>query len=662
LQTPSSDDGTGSHRRLAAIMFTDMVGYSALAQADEAASLAVLDRHNRLLRPIFSRFRGREVKTVGDAFLVEFESALDAVRCAIELQRSLHDYNAATPVEWKIRIRIGVHVGDVVQTDGDVLGDAVNLASRIESLADPEGICLTQQTYDQVQNKISMPFVKMPAVALKNIRLPMSVYKIVQPWDTPSAEATQERPEGGRHLAVLPLANISPDPGDGYFADGLTEELISVLSQVRDLNVIARTSVNSYKATPKSVAQVGAELGVDTILEGSVRKAGKRIRITLQLVDVPTQRHIWASSYDREIDDVFAVQTDVAERTAEALRLQLSKGEPSGLPRPPTTNLAAYDQYLRGMVAANDLTAKRLPEAIRYFERATTLDPTFSEAFAAWGNLYVTAAGDLVPVREVMPRARELVARALALDPESSDAHAALGNITLQFDHNWKRAEEEFRKAISLNPSNIAAHNFLALLLLALERFEEAKEVLRHAIRLDPSGPQRRRLMWTEIESGNYDAAFEYGEQDRDRDPMSVASHVYLGFGYLMAGRRADALREADTPLEGAGDVVRFDHALLNSMVGRPEAARALIAEAERGEASFYISASDLGMLYASLGEKEKALELLEKDFRDGDMMLWIYYRSVFFDSIRDEPRFVALLRQYGLPTHGVHRPRPAEG
>ncbi len=662
MQTSGSDEVTGSRRRLAAIMFTDMVGYSTLAQADEAAALAALDRHNRLLRPIFSKFRGHEVKTVGDAFLVEFESALDAVRCALELQRSLHEYNASSPDEWKIQVRIGIHVGDVVATDGDVFGDAVNIASRIQPLADPGGVCLTQQAFDQVQNKISMPFVKMPPVALKNIRLPMSVYKIVQPWDTPAAEAPVVRPVGGRHLAVLPLANISPDPGDEYFADGLTEELISVLSQVRGLSVIARTSVNPYRSTPKSVAQIGDELGVDTILEGSVRKAGKRIRISLQLIDVPTQRHIWASTYNREIDDVFAVQTDVAECTAEALRLELSKGEPTGLPRPPTTNLAAYDQYLRGMVAANGLTAQRLAEAVRCFKKATELDPTFAEAFAAWGNVYVSAAGDLIPMRDVMPRARELVARALALDPESSDAHAALGNITLQFDHDWMRAEAEFKKAIALNPSNIAAHHFLGLLLLALERFEEATEVLRHAVRLDPGGSQRKMLMWTEIESGHLEAAFESGEQDRDRDPKSVSGHVFLGIGYLMAGRKADALREADTPVDGADDVTRFDHALLNAMVGRPEAARAIVAEVERGEAKYYTSAADLAMLYATLGEKERALDLLEKDFREGDMMLWIYYRGVFFDPIRDDPRFVALLRQYGVPTHGIRRPTAPEG
>jgi adenylate cyclase len=643
---------TESRRRLAAIMFTDMVGYSALAQANEAAALAVLEEHNQLLRPIFSKFGGREVKTVGDAFLVEFESALDAVRCALDIQQTLHGHNAASPDGRKIRIRIGIHVGDVVQTDGDVLGDAVNIASRIEPLAEPGGICLTQQVYDQVQNKIPMPMARLPPVELKNIRLPTPVYKIAQPWGAPPAEELAARPSGSHNLAVLPFTSISPDPRDEYFADGLTEEVISVLSQVRNLSVIARTSVSPYKTAPKSVAQVGAELGVDTVLEGSVRKAGNRIRITLQLVDVATQRHIWASSYNREIDDVFAVQADIADRTADALRLELIKAERSEAKRRSTTNPAAYDRYLRGLVAGSRPGGEGFDEAVQCFEEATKLDPTFAEAFASWANLYVVASGDRMPMLDVMPRARELAGRALELDPESSEAHASLGNIALQFDHDWKAAEAEFRKAISLNPSNATAHQFLGLLLLALERFEEAKEVFRRAIQLDPGGNHQRSLSWAELESGNFDDAIRYMEEERDRNPSSVYAHVYLGLFYVAAGRRADALREADTPLIGASDDDRFDHALLNALVGRPDAARMAAAEAERGEAKSYTSAAHLAMLYAAIGEKARALDLLEQDSREGDQTFWLFYRGTFFDSIRTDPRFLSLLREFGLPTH----------
>jgi adenylate cyclase len=655
MESQSSERVAHSRRRLAAIMFTDMVGYSALAQADEPIALAMLYRHNQLLRPIFSKFRGREIKTVGDAFLVEFDSALDAARCALELQRTLHDYNAASADEGKIRIRIGIHVGDVVEIDGDLLGDAVNIASRIEPLADPEGISITQQVYDQVQNKITTQFVKLPTVSLKNIRIPMSVYRVVMPWSSERSEAPDARGAGRLNLAVLPLANISPDPNDEYFADGLTEELISQLSQVRDLTVIARTSVIPYKSAPKSIAQVGSELGVDTILEGSVRKAGQRIRITLQLIDVDTQRHIWASSYDRDVGDVFAVQTDIAERTAVALRLELSRTRRPRMARKPTVDPVAYDLYLRGLVAASDPDETVIEEAVRCFEEATRLDPTFAEAFAAWANLYVVAAGDYLPMRDVIPKARTLVARALELDPGSSDAHAALANIALQYDHDWGLAESEFEKAISLNPSNAVAYRFYSLLLLVLERFDEAKEMGRRAIRLDPGRDSLQgTLAWAELESGNVDAAFAYAEKVRDNHPTSIGHHVMLGMFYLAAGRRDDAIREADTPLAGADHAERFDHALLNALVGRPEAARTVAAEVERGEAKSYTSASHLAMLYAAMGNRSRALDLLEQDYREGDRILWLFHRGVFFDSLREDLRFVSLLRQYGLTVHSI--------
>jgi len=641
-------------------MFTDMVGYSALAQADEGTALSVLERHNRILRPVFAKFRGREVKTVGDAFLIEFESALDAAQCAIEIQRVLHDYNASSAESWKIRVRIGIHVGDVVESDGDVLGDAVNIASRIEPLADPEGICLTQQVYDQVQNKIPTPVLRLPPTELKNIHAPVTVYKVVQPWAIRPPEAHPPQTPSGRHMAVLPLANISPDPSDGYFADGLTEELISVLSQVHGLSVIARTSVTPYKSAPKSIAQVGAELNVDTVLEGSVRKAGNRIRITLQLIDVATQRHIWANSYNREIDDVFAVQTDIAERTAEALRLELAQGGPREERRTPTDNAEAYDLYLRGLVLSNGMPIPDIEEAVRCFEKATQLDPTFAEAFAAWGNLYVRAAGDFLPMREVMPKARELAARAVELDPRSSDAHSALANIALQFDHDWQLAEAEFEKAIALNPSNAGAHSFYGLLLMSLGRFDEAKEVFRRETRLDPSGTGRAQLAWAEIESGNFDVALRELKELADHDPNLPGIHTALGMYYWVAGRTSEARAEAEVPFTGTNEDARFDHALLNAMLGRPEEARAILTEWERGESKVYLAASYAAMLYANVGETGKALDLLEKDSREGDRVLWLWFRSLGFDSIRNDPRFVALLREYGLPTNPPRRGTPS--
>ncbi len=650
-------------RRLAAIMFTDMVGYSALAQADEAAALEVLGRHNRLLRPVFEKFRGREVKTVGDAFLVEFDSALDATLCALEIQRVLREYNAAAVDRWQVRVRIGIHVGDVVETGGDVLGDVVNIASRIEPLAEPEGICISQQVYDQVQNKVAVPFVRMPPQDLKNIRVAVPIYRVGATVPARPGAAADRGASGGRHLAVLPLSNISPDPADSYFADGLTDELISVLSQVPGLSVIARTSVIPYKSNPKSIDQIATELKVDTVLEGSVRKSGNRIRITLQLIDVPTQGHIWSNSYNREIDDVFAVQADIADRTAEALRLDIARRSGMGTRRVPTENSQAYEMYLRGLADSVGFLVKDATDAARWFQRATELDPNFAEAYAAWGNLYVRMAGDFAPLREVMPRARELAARALALDPESSDAHSTLGNIALQFDHDWARSREEFERAIALNPNNVDAYRYYTLLLISLEEFARAREVAELNLRLDPGSQRYSPVAWIELEMGNFEPALRNLEAERDREPTRVLNHTVLGFAYLAAGRRAEAVREADTPLTDPDWDSRFDLALLNALVGRPEQARGVIADVEGGRGTGYTSDGYLAMLYAAIGEKDRALDLLEKDYREGDALLWLWYRGIFFDSLRDDPRFVALIRQYRLPyPPKINRPSRASG
>lgn len=639
-------------RHLAAIMFTDMVGYSALAQADERAALQVLDRHNRILRPIFARHRGHEIKTVGDAFLVEFDSTVDAVECAIEVQRALHDYNAASSDQWKIRIRVGIHVGDVVQSDGDILGDAVNIAARIQPLAEPGGISVTQQVADLIRNKIPAPLERLPPRELKNIRQPVTVYRVVRPWL--GEESTTAVPDrvSAHHLAVLPLANISPDPSDAYFADGLTEELISVLSQVPSLTVIARSSVTPYKTQPKSVAEIGSDLGVGTVLEGSVRKAGNRLRITLQLVDVSTQRHIWASSYNREIDDVFAVQSDVAERTAEALRVRLGDGEAAAPVRRPTSVPEAYDWYLRGLAATESMDTADFDAAERAFRRATELDPKFAVAYASWANTLVFAAGDRRPMKDTIPRARELVARALELDPDSSDAHGALANILFQSDNDWAQAEAEFRRAIALNPSNVAAHQFLGSMLIALRRFREAREMIEQASRLDPGSPHRMSIAMAEIYGGRPDSALQILEEFVAEKPDSESRRIYRGFFLANAGRRDAATAEASRPLpDSADDTARFDHALLNALVGRPAEARAWLAHFEKEPSSQFFSRTERAMLHAQLGESERALQLLEEDFAAGERVLWLYYQGAWFDPLWTEPRYLALLQKYRLPS-----------
>ena len=327
-------------------MFTDMVGYTALGQRNESLSLALVEEQRKLIRPILARHNGREIKTIGDAFLVEFLSALDAVRCAYDIQRAVREFNISLPEERRVHLRVGVHLGDVVESGGDISGDAVNVASRIEPLAEDGGVCVTRQVYDHVQNKLELKLVSLGVKPLKNVSMPIEVYKMMMPWSVETS-APSNQPDKKR-IAVLPFANMSPDPNDQYFADGITEEIISIVSGISGLSVISRTSVMGYKGTTKKLGEIGRELDVGSILEGSFRKAGNRIRITTQLIDVVGDKHLWAQNYDKNLDDIFAVQSEIAEKVAGELKIRLVESEKRTLEKKPTENIEAYSNFLRG--------------------------------------------------------------------------------------------------------------------------------------------------------------------------------------------------------------------------------------------------------------------------------------------------------------------------
>jgi adenylate cyclase len=349
-----------SQRRLVVIMFTDMVGFTARAQADEAAALGLRQEQEELIRPVLASHQGHEVKSTGDGLLVEFGSALKAIECAIGIQRRLHERNAKGGAT-RIDLRIGIHLGDVEQHGGDIFGDAVNIASRIEAIAEPGGICLSSAVYEQVRNKIPDTLVKLPPRSMKGVQRPMDLYRVVLPWTV--REPLSASP-GPARLAVLPFSNISPDPSDEYFADGLTEELITVLSQLKELRVIARTSVMPYKSTSKGIAQIGAELGVATVLEGSVRKAGDQLRITVQLIDVATQEHTWANTFDRKLDKIFAVQSEIAKLIAKQLKVNVRAAEQARLEARPPIRPDSYLAYLKGRSLMRSMSGASMKTAV----------------------------------------------------------------------------------------------------------------------------------------------------------------------------------------------------------------------------------------------------------------------------------------------------------
>jgi len=483
-------EGPAETRRLAAMMQTDIVGYTAMTQRDETVALALLSEHNATLRAVFTRHRGTEIKALGDGFLVEFSSALDAVQCAIEIQSGLRERNAADSDLTPIRIRIGLHVGDVIHRGDDVFGDGVNITSRIEPLADAGGIALSQQVYSQVWNKVDLPMINLGPQQLKNVHVPIEVYRLDlagSPENARTVLAPLPLTDRERRIAVLPFANISPDLQDVYLADGITEELTFTLSKISELKVIAKTSVMRYREVEESITEIGRELGVNTIIEGSVRKAGKRIRTTVQLIDVDSQEHLWSEAYDGEIDDLFTVQREIAVQVADALRVHLLPTEREEIAKVPTESRDAHTNYLRGRYAWSQWNEGALLNAIEYFRQAIDLDPNFALAYAGLADTYsLMAYLGFLPSSEAHRHASEAVKRALSLDDSVAEAHSSLAMLKIVFSGHLEEAEADLLKAIELNPNCAAAHQWYALVLSATGREEEALRERQLAEELDP--------------------------------------------------------------------------------------------------------------------------------------------------------------------------------
>jgi adenylate cyclase len=531
-------------------MYTDMIGYTALGQRNESLSLALLEEQRRLIRPILLRHYGREVKTMGDAFLVEFSSALDAVRCAYDIQRAAHEFNISLPSEQKVHLRVGVHLGDVVESQGDISGDAVNVASRIEPLAEDGGVCISRQVYDHVQNKFELPLTNIGARALKNVGVPMEVYKMVMPWEGEASKQSGRLDK--RRIAVLPFANMSPDPNDAYFADGMTEELITALSKVGELTLVARTSVMQYRNSAKRASTIAQELNTGTLIEGSVRKATNKVRITVQLLDGETENHLWAESYDRDLNDIFEIQSDVAKQVSDMLRVRLLPSEEREIGKKPTLSREAYILYLKGRHYWNERTPQSLRLAVEYFEKAIGQDSSFALAYAGLADCYIVLSDqeDITPM-ECAIKTKSFAEKALELDPSLAEAHAALGSAyTYQF-WDWRRAELEFKRSIDLNPKYPTARQWYGKYLSFTGRFNEALKQHMKARELDPfSLIININLAEALVEAGRYSEGIEQAKKTLALNPDFAIGHYETGQFYVSGSEFEKAVNEFNTVLE----------------------------------------------------------------------------------------------------------------
>jgi adenylate cyclase len=639
-------------------MFTDMVGYTALGQRNESLSLALVEEQNKLIRPILARHNGREVKTIGDALLAEFPSALDAAKCAYDIQRATREFNVSVADEQRIHLRIGIHVGDVVESsDGDISGDAVNVASRIEALAKDGGVCLTRQVYDHIQNKFELPLLSLGDKMLKNVSAQIEVFKMIMPWENEMVASTA-RPDT-RRLAVMPFVNMSTDPNDAYFADGLTEELISTISNIRELTVISRTSVMKYKGGTATVEEIGRALKVGSIIEGSVRKSVNRARVTAQLIDVKTDGHLWSRSYDREIDDIFAIQSEIAQQVADALRIQLVATEKHEVEKKATANPEAHTLYLKGRYFWNERTKEGVDKAVKYLEEAIKLDPNFALAYSGLADCYTIYADWywMVP-NEAFPKAREYDLRALKIDPDLAEAHASLGIIYNSYDGNWQESEKEFKLAIGLKPGVAYIHMWYGLLLILLWRHDETRKELKEASKIDPLS----RLVKVNI--GNFltltgkskEAIYQF-ELLLEEEPNFAGAHESLGWAYLLDQRPDDAVKEIRHAFDlSKGDTwMKTSLACVLALVGKRQEASKLLRELEDAAKTSYVSKVQLAEVLLALGENDEAFSYLDRAYSDKSLFtnhandLTCLRFFPWFNGARNDDRWADFEKRLGL-------------
>ena len=632
-------------------MFTDMVDYTTMSEKNEALALTMLEEHRTLLRPVFARHGGHEVKTIGDGFLVEFPSALEAVRCGLEIQQLMYRRNQGVTSEKKILLRVAVHLGDVEHRDGDVYGDAVNIASRIQSLTDPGGICITQQVYDHVRKNEEFRMVALGQNRLKNVQNPTEVYRVMPL--TEKGEPTKTVALEPRRVAALPLAIISSDQQDEYFADGLTEEIINTLSSIPGLKVIARTSVMKYKEASKSVGEIGRELKVGTILEGSVRKAGGRLRITIQLIDVGSESPIWSQKYDRELEDVFKIQTDIAERVAEALKVQLLTENRTLIQQKAPEDIGAYVLYLRGRYHWSRRNKEDLEKAIAYFGEAIEKDPNYALAHAGMADCYTLMGRHLyLPAKEAFSKARDFANRALELNNDLAEAHTSLAAVLFIYDWEWDAAEDQFKRAIQLNPNYATAHYWHSVLLQTTGRLQESVTAAEKAQVLDPLSPViGMGVVQAYFFSGQYDKAVEECHRYLDMDPSFVVARDFLVHLHVQNGLFEEAAEEAKRLLDVSErkSEAMAHLAYVYAASGKTEEAKKLF-EASVADAEFGYSNPTIFIIVCSiLGDLDNAYRWAEKARESGRIALHSLRFSPDLQRFRTDPRYSLLLAKAHL-------------
>lgn len=539
----------GISRRLAALVAMDIAGYSRLMGADEEGTLERLKADRAMLDAVGTKHHGRIVGGAGDGLLIEFPSVVNAIKFAIEVQTQVGERNAHLTEHDKMLYRIGINMGDVLIDNDDIYGDGVNIAARLEALAEPGGICISNAAHDQIRDRVDCLFADMGEIPVKNIARPVRVWRWRPDGQAPDVPVARPRPAPADRpaLAVLPFTNMSDDPEQEYFADGIAEDIITSLSRLSQLLVIARNSSFTYKGKHAKAETIGEELGVRYMVQGSVRRVGSRVRISCQLIDCSSGGHVWAERFDRELADIFAVQDEVTQKIVDSMAVKLSVDDRRRLGHRGTDNLAAYDHFLRGLEQYRLQTKDNILKVKAIFEHAAELDPQFAPAYAFLSFIHLMDHINSWNMTGHFPleRAHEHASQALALDEAYPQAHVAMGSVLL-WKRQYGRAAAEFERAIALDPNFATGHVRLGWVLHYAGRAEEAVELIERGMRLDPHYPDDylHMLAQANFQLARYERAIDLLRRRIVLNPDTDISRVLLAASYGYAGRTAEARAE----------------------------------------------------------------------------------------------------------------------
>ena len=613
-------------RRLTAIMAADVVGYSRLMGANEVGTLTALREHRaELIDPTIAAHQGRIVKLTGDGMLVEFPSVVSAVECAVDVQREMRSRNVGVPDERRIEFRIGINLGDVIVADDDIFGDGVNVASRIEGVARPGGVSVSGSVRENVGNKLDLMFEDTGEQELKNIAFPVRVYNVVVGSSAarPAAAADEMADSDKPSIAVLPFTNMSDDRSQEFFSDGITEDIITDLSKVSGLFVVGRNTSFTYKGKSVQLQQVASELGVKFILEGSVRKAGDRVRVTGQLIDGTSGGHLWADRYDRDLDDIFAIQDEITQSIVGQLKIKLLPQERKAIAQAPTDSVEAYTHYLKGRQFFHNSTKRYLGLARQMFAKAVEIDPSFARAYAGIANCDSRLAGwfgEPIPVQEIMATAD----KALALDPQLPEAYTARGNA-LSVMGEREQAKLAFERALELDPNSFDANLFSANYWVNEGAPDRSIEYYIRAIELAPDDCQAPILLQQALRAlGRNDESAKYAQLGLKRAEEQLRDHP-----------------ESSRPAQlGAGAL---------ASLGENERAKQWLARALAIDPDDTHLQYNAACTWTQLGEYDRAFDLLEVWTQHGGGISKAWFRrDPDLEPLRDRPRYQKLLELVG--------------